>query len=56
MSILKDFYEDNYTKILILEKTLQEIKEIAERAMAKQQEYKKDFEQILELITKAEIK
>ena len=33
---------------------LQEIKEIAERAMAKQQEYKKDFEQILEKISKVE--
>lgn len=34
--------------------TLQEIKAIAESAMAKQQEYKKDYEQILDLITKAE--
>lgn len=34
--------------------TLQEIKTIEESAMAKQQEYKKDFEQILDLITKAE--
>jgi transcriptional regulator with XRE-family HTH domain len=39
---------DNYYQ------TLQEIKAIAESAMAKQQEYKKDFEQILDLITKAE--
>jgi len=46
---------DNY--IALTEKyhqTLQEIKAIAEDAMAKQQEYKKDFEQILDLITKAE--
>lgn len=33
------------------QQTLQEIKEIAERAMAKQQEYKKDFEQILQKIS-----
>ena len=37
-----------------LRKTLQEIKAIAKNAIAKQQEYKKDFEQILDLITKAE--
>jgi hypothetical protein len=34
--------------------TLQEIKAIAKSAIAKQQEYKKDFVQILDLITKAE--
>ena len=34
--------------------TLQEIKAIAEDAMAKQQEYKKDFDKIIDLITKAE--
>jgi hypothetical protein len=34
--------------------TLQEIRAIAQRAMAKQQEYKKDFEQILDLTTKGE--
>lgn len=33
---------------------LKEIKAIAERAIAKQQEYKKDFEQIIDLITKVE--
>ena len=36
-----------------LSQTLQEIKAIAENAMAKQQEYKKDFEQISNLINKA---
>lgn len=42
------------TGLEIRQRKLQEIKEIAESAMAKQQEYKKDFEQILDLITKAE--
>lgn len=37
-----------------LKSCLQDIKVIAESAMAKQQEYKKDFEQILDLITKVE--
>jgi uncharacterized protein YoxC len=48
---LKEELEIRKTK---LKQTLQEIKDIAESAMAKQQEYKKDFEQILDLITKAE--
>lgn len=52
MSILKDFYEDNYTRILILEKTLKEIKEIAEKR--NYLDYNEALDDILALITKAE--
>lgn len=43
------------TQNLIYIQKLEKIKAIVESAMAKQQEYKKDFEQILDLITKAEV-
>lgn len=51
---LNSMYEENCEYTGKLEQTLQEIKAIAESAMAKQQEYKKDFEQIINIITKAE--
>lgn len=59
MSILKDFYEDNYTKILILEETLQEIKKIANYWQNRRWndiDERQGFDEILDLIIKAEIK
>lgn len=51
---LNFMYEENCEYTTKLERILQDIKAIAESAMAKQQEYKKDFEQIINIITKAE--